>query len=165
MIEPNYETQRLEEEKELKIVLNIRDDKYIRLLDLVKEETGINKQNMIKLGCLLIFKDEQEKIKNIQKELTTQGIKIEQAGSLNKVHVTFIGKMRETIEYWRNKKNLTPHQICRMALERVYRFMTRENEDKEIAIPKEESEDIVESKESLGNFLNKKESIIKFLEK
>jgi len=56
------------EAEDLKIVLNVRDNNYIALLEQIKDNTGINYQNVIKFGLLLMFQKEVKKIKNFEAE-------------------------------------------------------------------------------------------------
>lgn len=175
------------EDEGLKVVLNVRDIRYTSLLEQVKDNTGINYQNLIKLGVLFLFQEEQRRISAYKKELAgeiqqqqpeqpavPQEQMREQAGELIKVHITFVGKMKDTIEAWKYKKRLSPHDIARLGLEKVYQFFTRDvetqrpfvQEEKKTVAVKKATKSKVETKqkETIMTFLEGNSALDKFLD-
>jgi hypothetical protein len=171
-------------DEDLKIVLNVREPKLVALLEEIKDNTGINYQNTIKFGLLLMFQDEIKKIKSfraqqakeanqlnskkkaIEKEkeviepakIGAPGLVKEDLGSLLKVHITFVGKLRDAIETWKYRTGQSYQDISRSGLDKVFSFFNESAPKQEVTTTNEEVEKI-----KLSDFLNKKNTLTGFL--
>ena len=172
------------EEEDLKIVLNVRNPKLISLLEQIKDNTGINYQNTIKFGLLLLFQDEIRKIKNFQasqeqeegqvkekEQVKKDEEKIEKPsaagfktpiqegfGGLLKVHITFVGKLKHAIDIWKYRTGKSYQDISRQGLDKIFSFFNQQEESKPFVQIKEEKKN-----KKLGDFLNKKDTLLGFL--
>ena len=173
----------MENDEDLKIVLNVRHPKLIELLEQIKDNTGINYQNTIKFGLLLMFQDEIHKIKSFQAEQTRQtnqevdkeeikaqeqkivppsapGLNTvvkEDAGGLLKVHITFVGKLRDAIETWKYRTGKSYQDIARNGLDKVFSFFSVRDTDNQ------KTETFVNENTSLISFLSKADTLTGFL--
>jgi len=170
--------------EDLKIVLNVRDPKFVSLLEQIKDSTGINYQNTIKFGLLLMFQDEIKKIKVFQAEQAreanqqTERTEVEASeeniqaptapglspevkegfSPLLKVHITFIGQLRDAIETWKFRTGKTYQDIAREGLTKVFSFFNNQEQEMATEMPVEGEEikltDFIDKKKTLTGFLN-----------
>lgn len=174
------------EEEGIKIVLNVREPNHIGLLEQIKDNTGINYQNTIKFGLLLMFQEEIKKIKQFKSDEESKELKQQETvtlkkkeeeivkptsatvdtyseemqesmeGGLLKVHITFIGKLKSAIEIWKYRTGKSYQDISREGLRMIYSFFDKNVDDGPFV---DMQEDV-----SIADFLkDDKGSVINFL--
>lgn len=177
----------MQDENDLKIVLNVRNPKLVALLEQVKESTGINYQNTIKFGLLLKFQDEINKIKQFHADEAREamqntekvrakaeeemiekpvaaGLKPqvqEDSSKLLKVHITFVGQLKNALEVWKYRTGQSYQDIARQGLDKIFSFFNKENLQQQIS----DSEEIKKEskKENLLEFIDKKKTLLDYL--
>jgi len=149
------------EEEKTKVVINVRDPKYVGFLYQIKKNAGINYQNMVRLGILFLFKEENESPGTYTSStipIIGDDLHIEQQyPDVTKVHVTLAGGLYTTAKKWEAEKNISIHTLCKLAIVRVYYMFTGE-----WYVSRSFQ---AESTENLSDYLSddKRNSILKFL--
>ena len=106
-------------------------------------------------------KKDEEKIE----KPTAAGFKTpvqEGVGGLLKVHITFVGKLREALDIWKYRTGKSYQDIAREGLNKIFSFFQQE----EAAKPFVAVQESVEQKEDkkLKDFIEKKDTLLGYLD-